>query len=187
MDVGNLISDSSAFSKSSLNIWKLTVHVLLKLGLENFEHYFTSMWDEYNCVVVWVLLFPLFIFWKRYRTFKKAWYWCFLKILRWLPWLVPQLSQLLLYYTDYLYPGFLFEDISFNHPLSFIKSLVVKINIWGKFHLANKFCPGIKPEHQHSSSLEDWVWQNAFLVSYRYLIWVGQKFRQVSFHNVVME
>ena len=48
-DVGNLISGSSAFSKSSLNIWKFTVHVLLKPGLENFEHYFTSMWDECNC------------------------------------------------------------------------------------------------------------------------------------------
>ena len=42
-DVGNLISGSSAFSKSSLNIWKLPVHVLLKPGLENFEHYFTSV------------------------------------------------------------------------------------------------------------------------------------------------
>ena len=52
-DVGNLISCSSAFSKSSLNIWKFTVHVLLKPGLENFEYYFTSMWDECNCVVVW--------------------------------------------------------------------------------------------------------------------------------------
>ena len=41
--VGNLISGSSAFSKSSLNIWKFTVHVLLKPGLENFEHYFASM------------------------------------------------------------------------------------------------------------------------------------------------
>ena len=40
-DVGNLISDSSAFSQSSLNIWKFTVYVLLKPGLENFEHYFT--------------------------------------------------------------------------------------------------------------------------------------------------
>ena len=42
-DVGNLISGSSAFSKSSLNIQKFTVHVILKLGLENFEHYFASM------------------------------------------------------------------------------------------------------------------------------------------------
>ena len=42
-DVGNLISCSSAFSKTSLNIWKFTVHVFLKLGLENFEHYFTSV------------------------------------------------------------------------------------------------------------------------------------------------
>ena len=51
-DVGNLISGSSAFSKTSLNIWKYTVHVLLKPRLENFEHYFTSMWDECNCAVV---------------------------------------------------------------------------------------------------------------------------------------
>ena len=43
MDVGNLISGSSAFSKSSLNIWKFTVHVLLKTGLKNFEHYFASV------------------------------------------------------------------------------------------------------------------------------------------------
>ena len=43
VDVGNLISGSSAFSKTILNIWKFTVHVLLKPGLENFEHYFTSM------------------------------------------------------------------------------------------------------------------------------------------------
>ena len=42
-DVGNFISCSSAFSKTSLNIWKFTVHVLLKPGLENFEHYFTSV------------------------------------------------------------------------------------------------------------------------------------------------
>ena len=43
MDVGNLTSGSPAFSKSNLNIWKFTVHVLLKPGLENFEHYFASM------------------------------------------------------------------------------------------------------------------------------------------------
>ena len=42
-DVGNLISGSSAFSKTSLNIWNFIVHVLLKPGLENFEHYFTSV------------------------------------------------------------------------------------------------------------------------------------------------
>ena len=42
-DVGNLICGSSAFYKTSLNIWKFTVHVLLKPGLENFEHYFTSV------------------------------------------------------------------------------------------------------------------------------------------------
>ena len=52
-DFGNLISGSSAFSKSSLNIWKFTVHILLKPGLETFKHYFTSVWDECNCLVVW--------------------------------------------------------------------------------------------------------------------------------------
>ena len=42
-DVDNVISSSSAFAKTSLNIWKFTVHVLLNPGLENFEHYFTSV------------------------------------------------------------------------------------------------------------------------------------------------
>ena len=55
-DVGNLIAGSSAFSKLSLNIWKFTVHILLKPGFENFEHYLTSMWDECNCAVVWAFL-----------------------------------------------------------------------------------------------------------------------------------
>ena len=52
-DAGSLISGSSAFSKSSLNIWKFSVHVLLNPSLENFEHYFASVWDECNCEVVW--------------------------------------------------------------------------------------------------------------------------------------
>ena len=51
-DVGNLIPDSSAFSKTSLNLWKFTGHVMLKPGLENYEHYFTSVLDECNCAVV---------------------------------------------------------------------------------------------------------------------------------------
>ena len=51
-DVGNLISGSSAFSKSSLSIWKFLVHILLKPSLENFENYFASVRDEYNCAVV---------------------------------------------------------------------------------------------------------------------------------------
>ena len=47
VDVGKLISGPSAFSKSSLNIWKFSVYVLLKPNLENFEHYFASTWNEY--------------------------------------------------------------------------------------------------------------------------------------------
>ena len=53
VDVGNLISGSSAFSESSLNIWKFMVHVLLNPGLKNFEHYFGSVREECNCVVNW--------------------------------------------------------------------------------------------------------------------------------------
>ena len=61
VDVGNLISSSYAFSKSSLNIWKFMVHILLKPGLENFECYFASMWDECNCVVVWAFFGSAFL------------------------------------------------------------------------------------------------------------------------------
>ena len=73
-DVGNLISDSSAFSKSSLNIWKFTVHILLKLSLENFEHFFASMWDESNCVVVWTLFGIAFLWdWNENWSFPVLW------------------------------------------------------------------------------------------------------------------
>ena len=63
-DVDNLISGSSAFSKFSLNIWKFMVHVLLKPGLENFEHYSDSMWDECNYVVVWAF-FGIAFLWDK--------------------------------------------------------------------------------------------------------------------------
>jgi len=66
-DVGNLISGSSAFSKTSLNIWNFMVHVLLKPGLENFEPYFTSVWDECNCAVVWAF-FALPFFGSEMKT-----------------------------------------------------------------------------------------------------------------------
>ena len=55
MDIGDLISGSSVCSKCSLNIWKFSVHVLLKSSLEDFEHYFASMGDECNCAVIWTL------------------------------------------------------------------------------------------------------------------------------------
>ena len=74
VNVGNLISGSSAFSKSSLNIWKFTVHILLKPGLENFEHYFASMWDECNSVVVWAFFGIAFLWdWNENWPFLVLW------------------------------------------------------------------------------------------------------------------
>ena len=62
VDIGNFISGCS-FSKSSLNIWNFSVHVLLKPGLENFEHYFVSMWNMHNCTAIWQF-FGIVLLWK---------------------------------------------------------------------------------------------------------------------------
>ena len=73
-DFGNLISGSSAFSKTSLNIWKFTVHILLKPGLEYFEHYLASVWNECNCEVVWAFFGIVFLWdWNEYWHFPVPW------------------------------------------------------------------------------------------------------------------
>ena len=72
-DVGNLISGSSIFSKSSLNM-KFMVHILLKPGLENFEHYFANMWDECNRAVVWTFFGIAFLWdWNEKWPFPVLW------------------------------------------------------------------------------------------------------------------
>ena len=73
-DVGNLMSGSSAFSKFSLNIWKFMVHILLKAGLENFEHYTTSVWEQCNCAVVWAFFGTAFLWdWNENWPFLVLW------------------------------------------------------------------------------------------------------------------
>ena len=73
-DVGNLISGSSAFSKSSLNIWKFMVHVLLKPGLEDFEYYFASVWDECSYAVDWTFFGIAFLWdWNENWPFPFLW------------------------------------------------------------------------------------------------------------------
>ena len=73
-DFGNLVSGSSAFSKTSLNIWKFMVHVLLKPGLENFKHYCTSVWNECNCAVVWAFFVIAFLWgWDENWPFPVPW------------------------------------------------------------------------------------------------------------------
>ena len=73
-NVANLISGSSAFSKSSLNISKYMVHALLKPGLENFQHYFASMWGECNCAAVCAFFGIAFLWdWNENWPFPVLW------------------------------------------------------------------------------------------------------------------
>ena len=97
-DIGNLISGSSAFSKTSLNIWKFTIHVLLKPGLENFEHYFTSVWDECNCAVVWAFFGIAFLWdWNEHWHFPVLW-----------P--LPSFPNLLTYWLQHFH-SIIFQDL----------------------------------------------------------------------------
>ena len=73
-DVGHLISGSFSFYKSSLNIWKLLVHMLLKPGLENSDHYFASLWDECGFAVVWTFFGIAFLWdWNENWPFPVLW------------------------------------------------------------------------------------------------------------------
>ena len=73
-DAGNLISGSSAFSKFSLYIWKFSVHILLTPSLKDFEHYFASMWNECNCVVVCTFFGIAFLWdWNENWPFPVLW------------------------------------------------------------------------------------------------------------------
>ena len=113
-DVGNLISGSSAFPKTSLNIWKFMVLVLLKPDLENFEHYFTSVWDECNCVVVWAFLGIAFLWdWNESWPFPVLW---------------PLLSfpNLLAYWVQHFH-SIIFQDLKYLNwnsitSISFVRS-----------------------------------------------------------------
>ena len=74
VEVSNLISGSSAFSKFYLSVWKFLVHILLKPCLENFEHYFASVWDECNCAVVWAFFGIAFLWdWNENGPFPVLW------------------------------------------------------------------------------------------------------------------
>ena len=73
-DIGKWISGSSAFSKTSLKIQNFAVHILLKPCLENFEHYFTSVWDECNCAIVWAFFgFAFLRNWNENWPFPVLW------------------------------------------------------------------------------------------------------------------
>ena len=101
-DDGDLISGSSAFSKSRLNNCKCTIHILLKPGLENFEHYFTRMLDECNCAVVWAFFGIAFL-----RDWNENWLF---------PVLWPLLSfPKLLALSQHHLSGFEIAQLEFHH------------------------------------------------------------------------
>ena len=117
-NVSNLISGSSAFSKFSLNIWKFTVHILLKPGLENFEHYFTSMWDECNCAVVWAFFgIALLWDWNENWPFPVLW---------------PLLSfpNLLAYWVQHFH-SIIFQDLKKLHWNSITSTSFVRSDALG--------------------------------------------------------
>ena len=98
-DARILISGPSAFSKTSLNIWKFTVHILLNLGLENFEHnYFARVWNKYNCAEVWTIFGIAFLWdWNENWPIPVLW---------------PLLSfpNLLAYWVQHLH-SIIFQDL----------------------------------------------------------------------------
>ena len=106
-DVGNLITGSSAFSKTSFNIRKFTVHILLKPGLENFEHYFTSMWDECNCAVLWAF-FGIAFLWDWNENWPCPVLWPLLSF----PYLLAYLRAAL---SQHHLSGFEIAQLEFHH------------------------------------------------------------------------
>ena len=75
VDVGSLICGSSAFSKSSLNIWKFSVHVLLNPGWKDFEHYLAELWNACSCVVVWTFFGIAFGIGMKTDLFQSCGHW----------------------------------------------------------------------------------------------------------------
>ena len=121
-DVGNLISGSCVFSKTIWNIRKFTVHILLKPGLENFEHYFPRVWDECNCVVVWAF-FGIAFLWDENEN------WPF-------PVLWPLLSfpNLLAYWEQHFH-SLIFQDLKAEVYFDYYNSYSMEMNMRSSSYL----------------------------------------------------
>ena len=136
-DVDNLIFGSSAFSKMSLNIWKFTVYVLLKPGLQNFELYFTSVWDECNCVVVWAFFGIVFLWdWNENWPLQVLW---------------PLLSFLNLLTKS--------RDITLATKVHLVKGMVFQVVMYGCESWTIK-----NAEHQRIDTFELWYWRRLWRV-----------------------
>ena len=129
MDVGNLISGSSAFSKASLNIWNFTFHTLLKPGLENFEHYFAI---AKKARLVKAMVFPGVMYGYESWTVKKAEHWkidafelwCWRKLLR-VPWSARRSNQSIL---KEISPGCLLEGLMLKLKVQYFGHLMRRVD-----------------------------------------------------------
>ena len=139
VDAGNLISGSSAFSKTSLNIWEFMVHLLLKPGLESFEHYFASVWDMCTCVVVWAFFGIAFLWdWNENWPFPVLW---------------PLLSfpNLLAYCVQHFH-SIIFQDLKELNWNSITSTSFVRSDAsWGPFYFTfqDVFIPLGEWSHHH--------------------------------------
>jgi len=164
MNVGNLISGSFAFSTHSLNIWKLMVHVLVKPGLENFGHYFASMWDECNCAVVWIFFGIAFLWdWKvvmlpkahltsHSRTSGSSWYPGSIMVI----WVIFFLGRKVMTNLDSIFKS---TDITLPTKVHLVKATVFPVVMYGCESWTLK-----KAECRRIDAFELWCWRRLLRV-----------------------
>ena len=167
-DFGNLISGSSAFSKYTLNIWKFMVHILLKPGLDNFEHYFASMWDECSCTIV-LTFFGISFHWDWSENWPFPILWSFPNMLAY--WL----QNFLFYYYYYCFNFILFLNFTilywFCHTSTWIHHRHIRVphpepSSLLPPHTVPLGCPSAPaPSIQYRASNLDW-WLISYMILY---------------------
>ena len=125
--VASLTSSSFAFSKTSLNICKFMVHILLKPGLENFERYFASVWNERNCAVVWVF-FGIAFLWDWNENWPFPVLWSLLHFPNLLTYWVQHFHKLIIHLLNFKWINNPFIKLQMWNPKALIYHLVFRVD-----------------------------------------------------------